>query len=173
MDSSSPSQVNFPLQRIKVFVFLFAVILTLGVLAFTYYRSSYQAPVAIIEPASVPVVTEVVVDEPRKTDFGTTLPTDFPTTIPLEAGVLMNQSYSRDYPEQKQLTAVFTSKDEMKKNYDLYADFLKQDRWVMMNTYEGEGVSSLYAAKEKDEINVTVSAGAAGGSEVSISVLKK
>ena len=177
MDSSSPLQKNIPLQRIKVAVFLFAVIFALGVIAFTYFRTLYQAPVSTIEPSPVVVATgETTVTPEKKTDFGTAVPDDFPTNIPLEAGVMLDQSYRLDYPDQKQLTAVFVSKETMKKNYDMYSDFLKKEKWSIRNAYESEGISSLYAMKENSEINITLSGSAsdgAGKSQVSISVLKK
>ncbi len=167
---SSPLPVNISLQRTKVAVFLFAVILTIGVVAFTYFRSSYQAPVSMVEPV---VVVEGIVDEPPRTDFGTKTPDDFPTNIPLESGIMMNQSYSLDYPGQKQLTAVFASKETVKKNYDLYRDFFQKEGWIVSNKYESGKLASLYALKDQNEMNVTVGASEANGSEVSISVLKK
>ena len=171
MNPASPSFGSTLLLRYaKVAVFVFALTATMVIGSFTYLRSLDTVTSVPNTLVQLPKNDET---QEGRTDFGTVAPADFPTTIPLEAGVLMNQSYSRDYPDQKQLTAVFTSKDEMKKNYDKYTDFLKQDRWVMMNTYEGENLSSLYAVKEKNEINVTVSAGTAGGAEVSISVLKR
>ncbi len=170
MDSPSSLQINFSLQRTKAFVFLFAVVLTIGVIAFTYFRSAYQAPVVTSEP--VPVATQVAVDEPQKTDFGASVPVDFPTNIPLEAGVTMNQSYALDYSGQKQLTAVFASKEGVKKNYDFYRDFFQKEGWEVSTQYESETLSSLYAVKEQNEMNVTISIQETG-SEVSLSVLKK
>ena len=170
MDVPSSSQKNTSLQRIKVAVFLFAIVVALGVIGFVYFRSSYQAPVSTTEPASV--TTRAAVDEPTKADFGTKAPEDFPTNIPLEAGVTMNQSYSLDYPGQKQLTAVFVSRETVKKNYDLYREFFKKEGWMISSQYESETLSSLYALKKNNEMNVTVSSSEAG-TQVSVSVLKK
>ncbi len=171
MNPASPSFGSTLLLRYaKIAVFVFALTATMVIGSFTYFRS-----LEIVAPLPNTVVQLPKNNETQegRTDFGAVAPADFPTAIPLETGIMMSQSYSMDYPDQKQLTAVFTSKDEMKKNYDKYADVLKQDQWTISNTYEGERVSSLYATKEKNEINVTVSAGAVGGSEVSVSVLKK
>jgi hypothetical protein len=170
MNPTSPSFGSALLLRYaKVVVSLFALTIVMVIVSFVYldvFERVVPVQNTVVEPPKTVAVTE-----PR-TDFGTTVPDDFPTTIPLEAGVVMNQSYSLDYPGQKQLTAVFLSKKTMKENYTLYADFLKKDQWTITNPYEGKTLSSLYALKGKNEMNITISAGEAG-SEVSISVLKK
>ena len=61
-------------------------------------------------------------------------------------------------------------------NYALYTDFLKKENWTVSNKYENSKVSSLYATKESNDINVTISENTSAistKSQVSISVLKK
>ncbi len=112
--------------------------------------------------------------EPVKTDFESEKPTDFPTNIPVEQGVKVNQSYSLDYAGQKQLTIVFPSVKTVKQNYDLYAEFLKKDSWVISNKHESVSVSSLYGIKVNNQINITIGTGTSTSTtQVSISVLKK
>lgn len=114
--------------------------------------------------------------EPQLTDFATKMPTDFPTDIPVEKGIKFEQSYSLNYVGQKQLTIVFLSAKTVKENYTLYADFLKKQDWVIFNKYESIKLSSLYGTKNKEDINVTISANTSNAyakSQVSISILKK
>ena len=113
---------------------------------------------------------------PEKTEFGSVVAPDFPTDIPLEAGAQISQSYSLDYTGQRQLTIVFTSTQTVQENYALYADFLKQHDWTLVNQHESETLSFLYATKEQNAINVTLSADVSASpdqSQVSISVLKQ
>lgn len=121
-----------------------------------------------------PSTNTPVATDPTRTEFGTKPPADFPTSIPLEQGADVTQSYSLGYTGKKQLTIVFSSTKTVKQNYDLYADFLKNDGWDGVNTYESATVSSMYAKKQGKEMNVTISAGAPSAtskSQVSISVL--
>ena len=110
--------------------------------------------------------------KPTKINFEAIVPTDFPTNIPLEKGVKLEQSYSLDYPGQKQLSVVFFSAKTVEENADLYADFLKKQNWNISNTYKGEKISSFYATKEEYEINVTI-VDEVSPILVSISVLRK
>lgn len=114
--------------------------------------------------------------EPKKTDFGTNLPTDFPTDIPVEKGVKVDQSYSLNYEGQKQLTIVFPSNRTVKENYTLYEDFLKKQNWNISNKLEKNEIASLYGTKGSNDINVTISENTSATSmksQVSISILKK
>lgn len=132
-----------------------------GSFAFQMYRSS-----------------TVQSQEPQRTDFGASVPTDFPTDIPIEKGVRVEQSYGLSYAGQKQLTIVFLSAKTVKENYVLYANFLKKQNWSISNTYESTKISSLYGTKESNDINITMSDNSSGmsismKSQVSISILKK
>lgn len=127
-------------------------------------------------PAQSIAQIEQTPQEPQKTDFGTSMPTDFPTDIPVEKGTKVEQSYSLNYAGQKQLTIVFLSAKTVKENYTLYADFLKEKNWNMVNNYESPKLSSLYGTKESNDINVTISENDSTllvKSQVSISILKK
>lgn len=114
--------------------------------------------------------------EPEKTDFGAKVPTDFPTDIPIDKGAAVQQSYGLNYIGQKQLSIVFLSTKTVKENYSLYSDFLKKQKWNILNTYESAKLSSLYGTKESNDINVTISENTSSASiksQVSISVMKK
>lgn len=169
----SPAKTDFPLQRFKGAVFLIAVVIAIGTVMFVYLRSTNQGKK--VEPVAIETPVTPVAEEPlkNKTDFGTNIPEDFPTNIPLEPGVAMTQSYRLDYPGEKQLTAVFVSKDTVRKNYDKYADFLTTEKWAVSNMYQSKTLSSLYALKDQNEINITITASEPLGSQVSVSVLKK
>ena len=114
------------------------------------------------------VATTSIVYESGRIDFGAEKPSDFPTNIPVEQGAKMTQSYSLDYAGQKQLTIFFPSTKTIKQNYTLYADFLKNDGWVISNKYESTNISALYGKKENNDINITITK-----EQVGISVLKK
>lgn len=146
-----------------------AVAVTLIVGGATFYIYNHQKQ-NLAEPQ-----TAIAQPQPTKTDFGTATPPDFPTNIPIEKGAVVNQSYSLDYAGQKQLTIVFPSTKTVAANYALYADFLKTDGWTVSNKYESAKLSSLYATKEINEINVTISESVSTTtkSQLSISVLKK
>lgn len=115
--------------------------------------------------------------EPTKTDFGTATPTDFPTDIPIEKGVTPTQSYTLDYPGEKQLSIVFPSMKTVKENYALYSGYAKKEGWMVVNTEEKDSLSFLYATKENTDMNVTIMEESTSTSftksQVSIGVLKK
>jgi len=119
--------------------------------------------------------TPIAQEEAQKTDFGSKIPSDFPTDIPLEDGAEVEQSYSLNFTGQNQLTTGFSSTKTVKENYTLYADFLEKQQWNISNKYESEKLSSLYGAKESNDINITISENTATGlkSQVSINILKK
>ncbi len=113
---------------------------------------------------------------PTRIDNGPVAPIDFVDDIPLEEGVLFEQSYSLEYPEEKQHSVVFVSSKTAKENYALYTDFMKERNWMILNTHEGEGLFSLYAVKDENTVNVTIHEETIDGNtktEVSISILKK
>lgn len=162
-------------QRLFIFIGIAGVVLLIVCIAAYFFfhvsrgsssQKSFVADATTTAPISLP----------KKTDFGTTTPRDFISNIPLEKGAQFNQSYSLAYPNETQLTVVFLSQKMMNQNYVLYNDFLKKNSWKIANTYEGKTVSSLYALKDQNQINITVSASVATstpGSQVSISVLIK
>lgn len=156
-------------KRIILAVVGIVIVVGLGVFAiYKQNRSGVIAPVAEQKVANTP--------EPQKTDFGTSMPTDFPTDIPVEKGIKFEQSYGLNYAGQKQLTIVFQSTKTVKENYALYSEFLKKNNWNISNKYESPKLSSLYGAKENNDINVTISENSTTPSvksQVSVSILKK
>ena len=150
------------------------VLAALGLFGISYQGGDDNAPPL----AKVEILRQT--PEPKKTDFGTTIPSGFPTNIPLEKGLKTEQSYLLDYTGQKQLTIVFLSTKTVAENYALYTNFLKKENWKVGNKYEGEKLSFLYGTYgegEVHDINVTISehtqASSSAESKVSISVLKK
>ncbi len=94
--------------------------------------------------------------EPTKTEFAERFPTDFPADIPVEKDVKFTQSYTLDYPGQKQLTVVFDSAKTIKENYTFYQDFLEKNDWNIINSSEDGEISFLYGTKESMDMNVTI-----------------
>lgn len=149
-----------------------SIVVVVGVVGFVVYKQKgKQGTIPVAEKINI-----TTTPEPKRTDFGTKMPTDFPTDIPVEKGVKVEQSYSLNYVGQKQLTIVFLSTKTVKENYALYADFLKKQNWSISNKYESTKLSSLYGTKESNDINITISENTTASttkSQVSISVLKK
>lgn len=131
-----------------------------------YYLSSKNSGTLVTE--TIEEVGSQKPFEPLRTEFGADLPTNFPTSIPIEEGALNEQSYSLAYPGQKQLTIVFPSTKTVNENYLLYIDFLTTDMWTVVSSYENDSIATLYAMKDNNDINITITA-----EQVSISVLKR
>ncbi len=156
---------------INVIIGVAVVAMIIISVVFYIYKNSKNAL-----PALPREQTAIIPPEPKKTDFGTKVPTDFPADIPVENGVKVEQSYSLNYVGQKQLTIVLLSTKTVKENYSLYSDFLKKQNWNVLNAYDNPTVSSLYGTKENVDINVTISENTSTTSiksQLSISVLKK
>lgn len=94
--------------------------------------------------------------EPERIDFGTDLPTGFPGDLPIEEGATLTQSYSLDYPEQRQLSIVFSSVETVEKNYDFYRDILARRGWNVVVTHEDKNASLLQGAKEESNIIISI-----------------
>lgn len=168
--SPKPSEFAAFFKRVRVFIVLFIIVAVVGVFTIVYIRLIDSIPKTGNTSETLPIEKYV------KTEFGIDLPADFPTDIPLEEGAAFTQSYRLQYPEQKQLTVVFSSAKTLKENHALYADFFKKDGWSVTNQYESDSVSSLYAMKGSDVINITLSTrmfDVTETSEVNVSILKK
>lgn len=155
----------------KLAIIGISIAVVVGIVVFAVYKQKGRQGAT---PVAEKITTTTT--EPKRTDFGTKIPTDFPTDIPVENGVKVEQSYSLNYVGQKQLTIVFQSTKTVKENYALYTDFLNKHNWSISNKYESAKVSSLYGTKGNNDINVTISENTSGTfikSQVSISVLKK
>jgi hypothetical protein len=141
-------------RRLKVFFIVLAIIAVVIVLyaAIKIGRDHFLLGNAPVKTDTAPVSSP----EPTKTEFADRFPTDFPSDIPIEKDVKFTQSYSLDYPGQKQLSIVFPSTKTVKENYDLYKDFLEKQGWNISNKGENTNLSFLYATKENMEMNVTI-----------------
>lgn len=129
-----------------------------------------------IHKEQIPENGGTIVPKSQKVEFGEIIPVDFPSGIPIETDVLPSQSYALNYSNQKQLTVVFDSTKTISQNYALYKNFLKQDGWIIKNSYEDAKISFLYGIKGDSDINITINTKTslpAASSQVSISLLKK
>lgn len=157
-----------------ILVLILAVVVLLG----SFYYFNKQKSSIELSPLIVKTTQENLKSEEganiNKIDFGNKIPLDFPQNIPLELGAKIEQSYGLDYQSQKQLTIVFLSDKTVKQNYGIYADFLKKEKWNVVNDFQSEKLSTLYASKEKQDINITIFFDeAVKKAKVSISVLNK
>lgn len=163
---------------ITIIIVILILISSVAIGFFYYVRENIEKPyveenynvdseINLEQPVSI-------AGEPIKIEYGKEFPADFPANIPYENEATINQSYSLDYSGKKQLTIVFQSEKTVKQNYEIYSDFLKKDGWNIVNKYESKELTSLYGAKESNEINVTISLDNVSKKvQVSISVLNK
>ncbi len=163
-------------KTIAVGLALFVVVSFAGILYLfkTTVLNPRETPASNI--ATVPPQVTNDVAELPKVALGETLKTDLPTDLPLIQEATLDQSYRLDYPDQKQSTGVFLSEKTVKENYALYEAFLNKEGWTIINNYESDTLSALYALKENDALNITISrteGDAPKQSEVSVSILKK
>lgn len=161
-------------RKLKLVVFLVALFVASVYAYFALYRLNKTSTVRTGQTEET--ISTLPSDEPKKTEFGDKLPTGFPVSIPLEQDIHWDQNYSLDYSGWKQFTTIFSSRETVKKNYDLYTEFLKKDEWTISDTHESDEVSSLHALKERNELNATFLRNQSNGdvkSQVSISILEK
>jgi hypothetical protein len=166
--------------EIETFVLIAIILIATAGFGIYFFQKNKKVtsapPTQNIEQPAVKEIQPQKSPAPQKTNFGTSVPTDFPTDIPIEKGAKFQQSYSLNYDSQKQLSIVFLSAKTVKENYSLYSDFLKKQNWNVLNTHDDPAVSSLYGTKENNDINVTISnntSNASTKSQVSVSVLQK
>lgn len=120
------------------------------------------------------VVSETASLIPERINCNTADCGEFPANIPLESKTL-SQNYGLDYQDKTQFTKVFDSTKTVEENFLFYKKFIDQDGWIVLNSYQGAKVSSLYGKKDGYEMNVTISSRVSGvnKSQVSVSILKK
>lgn len=106
------------------------------------------------EEVKTPVVAEVFV--PKKTDYGTTTPPGFSTTTPIEKGVTLSQSYTKDYKSGQQSSVVIPSKKTVLENVAIYEKFLKNEDWKIIKILKNEDKSSISAEKSGDLFDVVL-----------------
>lgn len=172
-ETNESVSVQTPVPTNKKAIYIASVFFAIAIIAssvFVYYKKQ--------NVASAPTNTtkEEVKLNYVKTEFKDAPPTDFLKEIPLPANVSFEQSYGLQYATGKQLTVVFPSPKTRKENFTLYKDFLTKDKWQVKNSTEGKSVSSLYATKEKNDLNITISENTTDKgmkSQVSVSVLKR
>lgn len=102
----------------------------------------------------MPMVTEVFV--PKKTDYGTTTPPGFSTSTPIEEGVTLSQSYTKEYKDAVQSSLVFPSTMTISQNLAVYEKFLNNDGWKIISRTNNGNNSVLTAEKAGDLFNVTI-----------------
>lgn len=106
------------------------------------------------EKVKLPVVAEVYI--PKKTDYGTTTPPGFSTTTPIEKGVVLSQSYTKDYKTGKQSSVVIPSKKTVLENAAIYEKFLNGDGWKIIKILKNEDKTTISAEKSGDLFDVII-----------------
>lgn len=147
-----------------------AILLIITVTLYYYLQNSYTY---------TKVLPYVVTDDSyHKKNFEGNLPPIFLSEIPLEKGILLEQSYGLEYASETQSSIEFYSIKTVKENLVLYTIFLDKEKWRTVSFFQSEKLSSLYAKKENKDIGITISkatssVNAAVRSKVSINFLQK
>jgi hypothetical protein len=169
---TSPSKIKAIITTVRpVYVVLVVIFCVVAFFLYFFISRYFQQNKGTVVEKSV-TATSTLSISPSKKEHLPSLPPSFPSTIPVEKNLTLSQSYELNYEKQKQSTVVFISSKTVAQNYTLYLSTLKQQGWVIAKEYSKPNVSFIYARKDGDEINVTVSEGVSSGSEVSISILK-
>ena len=157
-------------EREALYVLSSVALIALMVLVSWFGRSITSQEARVVAPPVSPAESLL----PHMVDLGTmTASTDLPADLPVENSAGFEQNYHLQYLKAKQGTVVFRSTKTMKENYALYLDYLKTHDWSVVNTYQGDTVSSLYAATSTKTMNITISTDTtkgAAGSQVSVSI---
>jgi hypothetical protein len=96
------------------------------------------------------------VPEPKRDDYGTTLPPTFPQDLLPNGGEGLIQSYTLTYPDSEQKTILLHSPTSVGIHYKAFLSLLKNNGWEVINEYEDLKIAALYARKEGVEVNVTL-----------------
>ncbi len=138
--------------RKTILIESFVIILIAGSTIFFLVKNiEYQEKVP--QPIA-PALTEVFV--PKKTDYGTTTPPGFSTSTPIEKGVTLSQSYTKEYKEALQSSIVFPSAMTISENLVIYEKFLINDGWKIISRTNNGNNSTLSAERVGDLFNVTI-----------------
>lgn len=92
--------------------------------------------------------------EPKKTEYGTVAPQDFPQDFLPEVNTPLEQSYTLDYPEQRQSTIVFVSGKSITDIQKTYTDHFVNNQWEIMSNSVDTDLVAFYAKRDATEINL-------------------
>jgi hypothetical protein len=150
----------------KLAIVVLIILVILGIALFLFvnkgnFLNKKNEVIKAVTATSSAARANLQVPGPAKKSFGQKLPDDFPASIPVPQGIDLSQSYSLDYSNasssKSQLTVVFGSKKTVKENYNSYSTFLKKDGWNIISLNASTTISSLYANKTNQDINITIS----------------
>lgn len=144
-----------PLQKNILIIVSFII-----VFAGAYFFYSNTTPQALTESI-----------EPLRTELGTVAPSDLPQDLFIGEGAPLEQSYTLDYPGQKQSTVVFGSEKTITETQDIYTNYLVSNQWMISSNSVDQNTVAFYAKKENTAINI-VAVSRDGKTQVSISMLR-
>lgn len=115
--------------------------------------------------------------DPRRVDTLDAV-TKLPQGVPVEGIEPLEQAYTLDYGagSGNQSTITFDSPKTVFENYDLYAAFFMNNKWIVVNSYKTPETSTLYGVKDNLALSVTMSTTGVMPpvqSKVTVSFLKK
>lgn len=154
MSMNTDTLASRPLQK-NILIIVSLIIVSAG----AYFFYSNTTPQALTESI-----------EPLRTNFGTVAPGDLPQDLFIGEGTPLEQSYTLDYPDQKQSTIVFESGKTITEIQELYTKYLVDNQWMITSNSVDQGMVAFYAKKESADINI-VAVSRDGRTQVSISTL--
>lgn len=82
----------------------------------------------------------------------------FPKELVLNSKIEIVGSYSATYPGSSavQFTVEFISSKNPEANYDFYTKWATDNKWQIINSSQGDLISSLYLKKAAEAINITI-----------------
>lgn len=153
METNTPA--SHPLQK-NILVVVAFIALSAG----AYFFYSNTAPQALTQSP-----------EPLRTELGTVAPSDLPQDLFTGEGTPLEQSYTLDYPDQKQSTIVFESGKTITETQDIYTNYLVSNQWMISSNSVDQNTVAFYAKKENTAINI-VAVSRDDKTQVSISMLR-
>ncbi len=111
---------------------------------------------------------------PKPVELGEATPEEFPADLIVAEEGVIQKNEQRVYEDTKLTTSNFTSPKSVEENFEFYKLYLLKNKWQIINITAGDPIYSLYAGKDGEEINITVSSTTEmeSGSRVIISLSK-
>lgn len=125
------------------------------VILFAVFLSAFVFNLVMIKKriTTLPVTHSLA---PKKTVYKNILPPGFPKVVPIESGVTLSQSYTKEYQNQLQMSVLFPSQKSVSENYLLYKSFLLKDGWTLSQSVDGPKRYYLYAKKDNYILDVMI-----------------
>lgn len=98
-------------------------------------------------------------------------PSNLPQGLFIGEGAPLEQSYTLNYPDQRQSTIVFGSEKTITEIQELYTKYLVGNQWMIPSNSVDQNMVAFYVKKKNAAINI-VAVSRDGKTQVSISMLR-